>query len=178
LKREIRVRFTPSERLTFDGLYSYRVSMADNTTSIGIPELKQIITRSIKFSARYYIYDNLTTGTRIDYKFVEPSGSKGVLFLEDIHYAMRSIPVSLWVRYCTFATDDYDSRLYTWENDLLYTFSIPSLFDKGSRFYFMTEWKISGKAGIRIKYGILTKNGNPGVVTNTEEFRIQIRVTI
>jgi hypothetical protein len=178
VKREIRIRFIPTEKLTFDGLYSYRFSMADNTAGNGIPELKQLYTKSVKFYVRYALYENLTIGTRIDYKIVEPPGSKGMLFLEDINYRVRSLPVSFWLRFCVFSTDDYESRLYTWENDLLYTFSIPSLYDKGSRIYLMTGWKISDKAEIRIKYGILTKTDTPGIISNIEEFRIQVKVTI
>jgi hypothetical protein len=168
----------PTEKLTIDGLYSYRFSMADNTSGNRIPELKQLITKSIKFSVRYSLYDNLTIGTRIDYKIVEPSGSKGMLVLQEINYRFRQVPVTLWFRYCLFNTDDWDSRLYTYENDLLYSFSIPALSGEGSRSYIMVKWKISDYAEIRIKYGILTKTVTPGAITNTEEFRIQVKVTI
>ena len=178
VKREIRIRFIPTEKLTIDGLYSYRFSMADNTSGNRIPELKQLITKNLKFYVRYSLYDNLTIGTRIDYKIVEPSGSKGMLVLQEINYSFRQVPVTLWFRYCLFNTDDWDSRLYTYENDLLYSFSIPALSGEGSRSYIMVKWKIFDNAEIRIKYGILTKTGTPGAITNTEEFRIQVKVTI
>jgi len=29
-------------------------------------------------------------------------------------------------RYCIYNTDDWDSRIYLYENDLLYSFSIPA----------------------------------------------------
>ena len=178
MKQEIRVRYLPSERLTIDASYNYRFSMADNPEANGIPEQNLIITRSLKGSVRYSFSDNLTLGTRLDYKIVAPSGNRGILFMEDINYRFRSVPLSIWLRHCIFSTDDYDSRLYTWENDLLYSFSIPSLFGKGSRTYLMTGWKITDKAELRFKYAITTKTGNPEAISNSEEFRIQIKVTI
>ena len=91
---------------------------------------------------------------------------------------MRSIPVSFWLRYAVFRTDDYDSRIYTWENDLLYTFSIPALYGSGSRFYIMAAWKITGRAELRFKYGILSDSNSPGEPGDTEEFRLQLKLAI
>ena len=92
----------PTEKLEFDCLYSYRFSMADNSGNHGIPVLKQMISRSLKFVVRYSIYDNLTFGTRIDYKIIDPSGSKGVLLLEDLNYRFRSCSVIILVQILYF----------------------------------------------------------------------------
>jgi hypothetical protein len=178
MKQEIRVRFLPTERLAFDGSYNYRFSMFDEAESPGIPQQEQLITKSFKGAFRYSPKDNLTLGTRIDYKIADPSGSRGMLLLEDINYKFRSIPFTIWMRYCIFDTDDFDSRLYTWENDLLYSFSIPALFGKGSRTYFMTEWKIKDKVVLRIKYAISSKNGILPESKDTEELRIQLKLII
>jgi hypothetical protein len=178
MKKELRIRFLPTEKLTIETSYNYRFAMVNNSVINGIAKQKQIVTRSIKGTVRYSLYEYLILGTRIDYKIVDPSGNRGMLFLEDINYRFRSIPLSIWLRYCIFGTDDYESRLYTWENDLLYSFSIPALYGKGSRIYFMTSWKISDKTELRFKYAISTKPLNPGSVTNIEEFRVQIKVTI
>jgi hypothetical protein len=178
VRREAGIKYMPTAKLAFDCIYSYRVSMADNSEKNGIPVLKQMVSRSLKFVVRYSIYENLTLGTRIDYKIIDPPSGKGVLLLEDLNYRVRSIPLSLWLRYCTFNTEDYDSRIYTWENDLLYTFSIPALYGNGSRFYFMAGWKITEKAELRFKYGILSEKEPGGSFNNTNEFRLQLKVII
>jgi len=177
-KREIGIKYMPSQKLEFNCLYSYRYSMINNSAAIGIPELKQTISRSTKIVVRYMIQDNLTLGTRIDYRIVDPSGSKGVLLLEEINYRLRSVPISFWMRYSVFSTDDYDSRIYTWENDLLYSFSIPAFYGKGSRIYLMAGWKINKKTELRFKYGILSDSATQGVLTDAEEFRLQLKLTI
>jgi hypothetical protein len=178
VRREIRIKFMPSDILAFDWLYSYRLSMADNSNANRIPELKQVTSRNLKFVTRYSPYDNVTLGTRLDYKLIDPSGSEGIALLQELKIRLSSIPVTFWLRYCIFKTKDYDSRIYTWENDLQYTYSIPSLYGSGSRFYLMAGWKISGRAELRFKYGIFSKNDIPGEFTDTEEFRIQFKIII
>ena len=176
MKQEIRVRFLPSEKLAIDAAYNYRFSMVDNSETNGIPEQKEIVIRSLKGSLRYSLYDNLILATRIDYKFVEPSGSKGILLLQDLNFRFRSIPVSIWTRFCIFNTDDWDSRIYTYENDLLYSFSIPALSGEGSRSYIMAEWGILDFAEIRVKYGLISLVDSGTSIKDNKELKIQFKI--
>ncbi len=50
---------------------------------------------------------------------------------------------TLYFRYVLFDTDSYDTRLYTYENDVPYSFSVPSFYGQGSRFYMMLNTKIN-----------------------------------
>lgn len=45
-----------------------------------------------------------------------------------------------------FETDSYDSRIYVYESDVLYSFSIPAFYDKGFRYYFNLHYNISKKS--------------------------------
>jgi hypothetical protein len=77
-----------------------------------------------------------------------------------------------------FNTDDWDTRIYTYENDLLYSYSIPALYGRGSRNYLMADWRIRDKAEVRFKYGILSKPQAGNNNAYSEEFRFQIRIFI
>jgi hypothetical protein len=176
IKQEIRARFLPTEKLTIEASFNYRNSMVDNTETSGIPEQKEIITNSFKCSARYILYDNLTLGTRIDYKIADPSGSRGALILQDINYKFSQLPVTVWLRYCLFNSDSWESRLYTYENDLLYSFSIPALSGEGSRSYVMVRWDIGDIAELRFKYGITSLSENGKLLQSRDEVKIQFRV--
>ena len=175
VRKEIKLRFLPTETLTIDASYNYRLSMVDIADTQGIPDQDKIITRSLKVYVRYSFNDNLTLGTRIDYKFVDPAESIGRIMFQELSFSFRQVPVTLWVRYCLFNTDDWNSRIYTYENDLLYSFSIPALAGEGSRSYIMAKWKIADLAELRIKYGMtsLLINGNSN--ENTDEIKIQFR---
>jgi hypothetical protein len=175
-RKELRVRFLPKENLTFETSYNYRMSMVDYSEKNGIPDQKEMISRTLKGSVRYSYSDNLTLGLRVDYKIAAPSGGKGTLLMQDLIFRFRKYPVAVWFRYCIFKTDDWDSRLYTYENDLLYSFSIPALSGEGSRSYLMIKWDIGKAAEFRIKYGMTSVVSSESSVKNTDEFKMQFRI--
>jgi hypothetical protein len=176
MRRELRFRFLPTDKLTFDASFNYRFSMVDSTESMGIPEQKEMITKSLKCSVRYSLTGNLSIGTRIDYKYIDPSGSRGMLLLQDMNYRFRHIPVALMFRYCVFNTDSWDSRIYTFENDLLYSYNIPALSGEGSRSYLMAKWEIGKFAEMRVKYGITSLIENGMSVKENQELKVQFKV--
>jgi hypothetical protein len=176
IRKELRLRYEASRSMTLDASYFYRMIMQDDYTIPGIKSQSEIVTRSTRFSFRYLLTENLTLITKLDYKWVQPSGSNGVAMLQDFNYRFRKIPLSVWYRYCLFSTDNWDSRLYLYENDLLYSFSIPALSGKGSRSYIMAKWDLNDFAEFRIKYGITSLNENLITMVNNDELRFQLKV--
>jgi hypothetical protein len=65
----------------------------------------------------------------------------GFMLYQDVIYKPTSIPWSFSARYALFDTDDFASRIYAYENDLLYTFSVPAYFYRGSRTYLNVRYK-------------------------------------
>jgi hypothetical protein len=176
IKKEIRMRYVPSEKLLMEGSYYYNLSTSDSDEQNRIPGLKELTTRSFSATFRYPVNENLILGTRIYYKLAEQSGSRGMLLLQEMNYRFGSLPLTLWARYSLFNTDDWDTRIYVYENDLVYSYSIPAFYERGSRCYLMAGWKIRDKAEMRIKYGIMSKSENWNTCSYSEEFRIQVRL--
>lgn len=67
--------------------------------------------------------------------------SKGFLFYQDIIYSFDDPDLKVYGRYAFFETDDYASRIYAYENDVLYAFSFPAYYYKGSRYFLMLSYK-------------------------------------
>ena len=174
-KQEIRVRYLPWENLTAEIAYQNRLTMYDESEATGIPEQKQTISNNLKATIRYDFSENLTLTSRIDYKKVNPSGSTGMLMSQDIIYKLRQIPVTLWFRYCLFNNDDWDSRIYLYENDLLYSFSIPVFSGRGSRSYLMVKWEPGRNVEMRVKYGI-TSAVERNINENKEDLKFQVKI--
>jgi hypothetical protein len=176
IRRELRVRYLPDPRISLEWMYSLAGSMDDDPSETKIPGLADKYSGRTRLSLKYQVADNLTLGTRIDYTRCRPAASRGFLMLQDLNYRFIKVQLDLHLRYSAFSTDDWDSRIYAWENDLLYTFSVPSFSGKGSRFYMMAVWKINEKADLRIKYGFLTRNPGTTGDTDINEFKIQLRL--
>lgn len=178
IKREIRMRYIPSDKLLIESAYYYNLSTADSDEKNRIPALNNLTTRSFSSTFRYSLYENLTLGTRICYKLAEHTENRGMLLLQEMNYRFRNLPLTLWLRYSMFYTDDWDTRIYTYENDLVYSYSIPALYGRGSRNYMMVSWRFTDKAEMRFKYGILSKEIIGGSKPYFDEFRFQIKIFI
>jgi len=109
-----------------------------------IPLLSDINRNEFRFFVSYRPFDFLILKNRIDfttYKQEFEGTENGYLIYQDIMYRPHEFPLEITFRYALFDTDGYDSRIYTYENDILYAFSVPSYFDKGQRVYLMLKWK-------------------------------------
>jgi hypothetical protein len=77
--------------------------------------------------------------------------SQGFLIFQDVGFKTRKNNLNCWARIAYFNTDDYDSRVYAYENDLLYQFSIPAFYGEGFRFYLNGKVKICENIDIWVK---------------------------
>ncbi|HLN55439.1 MAG TPA: hypothetical protein VK207_05580 [Bacteroidales bacterium] len=170
IRQEVRLKYLP-ENISIEALYNFRLSMNDAAAESGVPGIEELRSDYGRVSFRYSPAEALTFTTRIDYKSVKPSGDDGMLLSQDVSWSPGRFPVSLWFRYCLFSTESWDARLYAYENDLLYSFSIPALSGEGSRSYLMVKYKLKELAEVRVRYGI-TSTDEAG----KEDLRVQVRL--
>ncbi len=76
----------------------------------------------------------------------------GFLIFQDVQVAPDRIPGKVSARLAWFNTPGYASRIYAYENDLLYTFSIPAFWNKGIRSYLNLKYKINEKTEVWFKW--------------------------
>ncbi len=171
--REVRIKYLPSEKIAFETVYGYRFTMLNSQDTYGTEKQEDVVSKTLKGTINYSLTSNLKVGMRLDYKVACHEGSRGWLLLQDLKYSFGEIPVSIWFRYCIFKTDDWDSRLYAYENDLLYSFSIPALSGEGCRSYLMVSFKARKFIDLRIKYAV-TDLKSSGDSKSNEELKIQL----
>ncbi len=75
----------------------------------------------------------------------------GIMVFQDVQFTPVRLPVNLSARVAWFDTDGYNSRIYAYENDLLYAFAIPAYFGKGIRTYINLKYKLSEKTEVWVK---------------------------
>jgi hypothetical protein len=98
--------------------------------------------------ATYNLSPQLSMSSRFAFGFFKPEMQdyeKGFLMSQDVKYKLRTIPLSFGLRYAIFDTDSWNTRLYIYESDVLYAFSIPAYYDKGSRYYLNIGYIIQNK---------------------------------
>jgi hypothetical protein len=177
-RHEVRIKYLPLQKLTIEALYNFRYSMVNSHDENRIPAQDEIVSQSVRGLVKYSPSEYIALSTRADYKIVNPSGSKGMLLLQDINIRFRRIPVSIWMRYNIFNTGGFESGLYTWENDLLNSFSVPVLYGNGNRVYIMASWKIADRIELRIKYASTATSVINNRMKDINEIKIQFRIII
>ena len=94
--------------------------------------------------------------TRLQWSWYEHvEQEKGFLAYQDLIYDWKKIPVKTTLRFLVFDTDGYNSRIYTYENDLLYNYAITSFSGRGLRTYLLVKYDIIKNLTLWVKYGVL-----------------------
>lgn len=76
----------------------------------------------------------------------------GWMVYQDLHITPLDFPVDVTTRWALFDTDGFDTRIYAFERDLLYSFSIPPYQHQGSRFYVNVSYRPSKPLLLQLRF--------------------------
>jgi hypothetical protein len=76
--------------------------------------------------------------------------------LQDLAFHFQKIPLSVKMRYALFDTDGWDSRIYAYEDDVLYAFCVPAYYNKGQRIYLLLHYQWHSLLHFWLKIGRTT----------------------
>lgn len=100
---------------------------------------------------------------------------RGYMLYQDVIYAPRKINLKMQYRLAWFQTDSYYSRIYAYENNVLYGYSFPAFMGKGLRTYLNLNWKPVKRLTCYLKAGCVYYPGLEAVssgLTKTEGNRL------
>ncbi len=138
---------------------------------------------SIKMSS------DITIRHRAELNWYQQEGGarqQGYLWYADIIYKPMMKRWGVAARYQLFESDGYESRLYAYENDVLYGYSIPVFSGAGTRWYLRGELDLGKRYTVwlriaQTKYGQVETigTGNDQVKGNRKtDIKLQMRVNI
>lgn len=99
----------------------------------------------------------------------ETNSEKGFLTFFDVLYKPMLTPYSIVLRMQYFETDSYNSRIYAYENDVLFSFSIPAFFDKGYRYYLNLNYDLTRKISIWVRWAQTIYRDNKTIGSGLDE---------
>jgi len=76
----------------------------------------------------------------------------GFMIYQDIQYKPLGKPYSLSGRIALFDTDGYNTRIYAFENDLLFSFNIPAYQNQGIRYFIMGRYKFGHWGDLSVRF--------------------------
>ncbi len=76
----------------------------------------------------------------------------GYLLRQDLSYDFK-FPLSVDLCYEFFDATNYDNRIYAYEQDILYAFSVPALYGRGSRYFLNARYALNKNLTFYFKIG-------------------------
>ncbi len=93
--------------------------------------------KSLRMQAKYEINQRFALSWRLEQLFLESEKKeKGLFISHDLSWLSLKYPVTAVLRAAWYSTDSYNSRIYAYENDLLYSFSTYPFYGRGFRSFF------------------------------------------
>ena len=148
--------WTPSKTTSFYLRYKEQQKQENQASSSKIDGLVVARQRNIRINAACKISSSISIQSRLEFnsrKIDHISTANGVVFFQDIQYNKLGSPVSFSIRYVNFDTDNYDTRIYAYENDIPGVFSIPSYYYQGRRVYFLVKYHFARGIDFWVRYG-------------------------
>lgn len=153
----IQANYRPSRKIE---LYA-RIRHRDRprNTEVDLDDIDFIdrrIQTNYRFNVTYKVNEAFRFRNRVEfstYAVGDQEPEKGYLAYQDIIYKPVGSKLQLTFRYALFETATYDARIYAYENDVLYFFSIPAYYNRGTRTYLVARYKIGRKIDVWLRYG-------------------------
>ena len=171
----LQLNYTPAFKTLMYLRYRHRTKQENYSEPYDYtPQLANIGSNEIRFFLSYSPFTFLVLSNRLDYVYYKnefENAQQGYMVYQDVLWRPLRLPVDITFRYAIFSTDSYDSRIYTYENDVLYAFSIPSYFDRGQRVYLMLKYEWKNYLDVWFRIGRTTYNNKTSVGSGADEIQ-------
>lgn len=183
---ESEIRYSPSDLITL--VTSLRIREVAESTSEkrGVRGLTKSRYTNFRINLSLKPAKSLTLQTRAE--FIKGTGSNGYgyLLFQGFRFSHPSLPITIIPRISVWSTPGYKTRIYAWEDDLLYSNTITPFYNRGYRSYILisagksSKMVLSARAGFTHMYH---PSGVPGVPSgesprDNADFRVELRITL
>jgi len=149
------VNYVPSKTFEIYGRVKHTTKGENNTdTESIITPTTNLDQTNYRLHLWYKLSTTLSLANRVEvtkYK-IGATDENGFLIYQDISYKPLNSRFTFSLRYALFDSDSYDSRIYTYEQDVLYAYSIPAYYYEGSRFYLVVKCRLTKGVDVWLRY--------------------------
>lgn len=144
--------YSPRSRLNF--MLRYRLKQKDKNQVVDGEPTRWVVPytqQALRFHLNYNPIREIHLKSRIEFSWYNEENlpfESGVMVYQDISYRPSKWPLTLTGRFAIFETDSWNTRIYAYENDVLYYFSIPAYYSRGSRVYLLAKYSIGRNVDI------------------------------
>lgn len=125
-----------------------------NSTLPVVPHIKQT-TQNLRLQLNYSASSSIALKTILETSMFDTDSislEQGYLLAQDLSIKLTRTPVNINFRFAIFDTPSWDTRIYSYESDMLYSFSVPAYFSKGTRFFALAKYSPKSWFDIWLRY--------------------------
>ncbi|OQX74295.1 MAG: hypothetical protein B6D64_12980 [Bacteroidetes bacterium 4484_276] len=152
-----------------------------------MPKIDETLKQSFRFHISYSVLPGIILKNRFEmmrYRRGSEPFRHGYLLYQDVMIRPNEKPYDITFRYAIFDTDTYDERIYAYENDVLYAFSIPAYYYKGSRFYILLKYEAANWLDLWARFATTWYSNQKTIGTGLDEIygstrsevKLQVRI--
>ena len=151
--------------------YRHRLKQQNNSEKPPERTVVDLLKDQLRLSFQYKISSKWEIRTRIEGVQFEKEGMVdfGWLAYQDVFWNPVRLPLRFNLRLAVFATDSYDTRLYAYENDVLYASAFPMYNGTGGRSYFNIRYRFNRKLEFWTRYSYNHYLGQENVGTGLDQ---------
>ncbi len=172
-----RILWTPKRGYSLYALWQIETKEHD-----GLSGLTDHQRNRLRVHASYRVSAALELRSRMEWSWyqIEDQGtSKGFLAYQEAVLHPPGAAFYGTVRYVIFDTQDYDSRVYAFEQDLFSALSIPAFAGRGSRYFFNLTWRVNAWLRLETRLEQTIQRlavTDAGVTGRTTKWKLQARM--
>lgn len=118
--------------------------------------------QQLRLSGQYKLNDRWEMRSRMEFSRYRKEAEQmelGFMLYHDVIYKPLNGKLSGNMRLAVFAIPSYNSRVYAYENDVLYGYSFPMYHNDGVRTYVNARYRISRQADVWLRYATFIYRG-------------------
>ena len=143
----VQVSYTPNKYVEIYSRFRHETKERNSSDSCCIlPTLVPVSRLNWRTQINYRINKRIELRSRVETVWYGVNGSPqketGFLFFADVHIKPAFRPFFFNARLQYVETEGYNSRIYAFENTVLYNFSIPALFNKALRYIINVNYRL------------------------------------
>lgn len=149
--------YTFGKKLKVSARYRIQLKEENDDVEQTVNTLEEVSRQNYRLELNYKVGDDFIIRNRAEisqYRKSNSSDERGYMIFQDLIYNPIQSKFSGNLRFAIFDTPGFDTRIYAYENDVLYSYSSPAYQNRGLRFYINGRYTVKKGVDIWAKYSI------------------------
>lgn len=183
----VHVKYNINKSLWWSARYKYEQTWTNGEVLNGFRPLTLKRTSKFRFHVQSDVNKRLGLRSRIEVsRCTDEQTSWGIMMYQDVRWRLTKLPLKLYWRIATAYIDRFENRIYTYENDVAYSYALPFYQDPQYRSYVLVQYAVGSNIDCWLKVAVDYKSYGKGFGSGLEsvssprrtDIKLQIRLSI